>query len=92
MHKVIAGEAAAAAVQQHKHIAATVSPTQILQPKVLSSKNTNHCQNKNTKCCTELTASGILCSRQIDKYELLIYFYTRSVPKCLSFSLLKKQL
>jgi len=47
VHKVIAGEAAAA-VLQHKHIAATVSPTQILQPKVLSSKNSDHCQNKNT--------------------------------------------
>jgi hypothetical protein len=78
VHKVIAGEAAAAAaaVMQHKHIAATVSPTQILQPKALSSKNTNHCQNKNTKCCTELKASSILCGRQTNKCELLIYFYT----------------
>lgn len=47
MHKFIAG-AAAAAVQQHK-IAWAVSPTQILQPKVLSPKNTNHCQNNNNK-------------------------------------------
>jgi hypothetical protein len=35
VHKIIAGAAAAAAVLQHKHIASTVSPTQILQPKVL---------------------------------------------------------
>ena len=29
-----------------------------------------------TQCCTELKASSILCGRQTNKCELLIYFYT----------------